>query len=376
MIYLDNASTTWPKPPAVMEAMTRYLTEVGVSPGRGIYAASVEAERSVVDTRRRLAKLFDAPDHDRIVICLNCTDALNMAIKGTLREGDHVVTTTIEHNSVARPLQAMVDSGFITQTKVKADSLGLLDPADFLAAMSSKTRLVICSHASNVLGTIQPVSQIGQLVRERDAVFLVDAAQTAGVLPIAMEREFIDLLAFPGHKSLLGPPGIGGLCVGERANIRPWREGGTGGDSSTPIQPEQFPFLLEAGTPNTVGIVGLGAALAVIDPPATLQHERSLLTQLIDSLADESAIEIQGPPLASARVGALSLTVEGYGPEEVAAILDESYDIAVRGGLHCAPDMHRTINTYPEGTVRVSPCYASKPQEMTKLTHALKEIVA
>ncbi|MFQ5490937.1 MAG: aminotransferase class V-fold PLP-dependent enzyme, partial [Phycisphaerae bacterium] len=210
MIYLDNASTSWPKPPAVAEAMSRYLEELGASPGRGGYGPAVEAERLVENTRRELAKLFDVDDANRVVLCFNCTDALNMAIKGVLAEGDHVITTMFEHNSVSRPLRRMADVGFVEVSCVAPGGDGIIDPQAIARAMKPQTRLVVCTHASNVLGTIQPVAEIGALVRQHEALFLVDAAQSAGVLPISAEAMGIDLLAFSGHKALLGPPGTGG----------------------------------------------------------------------------------------------------------------------------------------------------------------------
>ncbi len=376
MIYLDNANTSWPKPPQVAEAMTRYLREVGVSPGRGAYAQAAEAQRLVADTRRKLVNLVGGSDPDRLIFGLNCTDALNMAIKGTLGDGDHVVTTTLEHNSVSRPLQRLADAGVISLTRVEPDGGGFIDPEAVSAALRPRTRLVACTHASNVLGTIQPIEEIGRLVCQREALFLVDAAQSAGVLPIDVERQHIDLLALSGHKSLLGPAGTGMLYVGPRASLRPWREGGTGGDSASPVQPGELPTLLEAGTPNTVGIAGLGAALDTLTPAETLEHERRLLGRLVEAIADLPGVQIVGELDPWRRTGTLSILVDGYSPEEAAAVLDESFGIAVRGGLHCAPYAHRSMGTFPGGTVRVAPGPTTTTEDIDALIAALARMTA
>ena len=257
MIYLDNAATSFPKPKRVYERMNQFLREEAANPGRSGHRLSVAAEGQIVQARSLLAKFFGAKNSERIIFTLNCTDSLNIAIKGALRDGDHVVTTVLEHNSVLRPLNALEACGKITVTKIRPSKDGFVDPQDIKKAFQKNTKLVVMTHASNVIGVVQPVREIGRLVRETGILFLVDAAQTAGVVSIDVERDFIDLLAFPGHKSLYGPPGTGGLYVGERAKLIPWREGGTGFDSESRIQPETLPFLLEGGTPNSVGIVGL-----------------------------------------------------------------------------------------------------------------------
>jgi cysteine desulfurase family protein len=374
VIYLDNATTSWPKPPAVVEAMTRYLNEVGASPGRAAYAGAVEADRIVADVRRRLTELFDGDDSRRMILCHNCTDALNMAIKGALGEGDHVVTTVLEHNSVSRPLQALAEVGFIGLTRVPASAGGFVDPDQIARAIRPHTRLIACTHASNVLGTIQPLEEIGRLARRHEALFLADVAQTAGVVPISIKRMHVDLLAFPGHKSLLGPPGTGGLYVGGRATLRPWREGGTGGDSASPTQPGEYPHLLEAGTANTVGIAGLRAALEALDPARALAHERELLGRLLDGISENRKVHPVGDQSPDKRVGTLSLVIEGLSPEEAAGVLDESFGIAVRAGLHCAPDTHRATGTFPEGTLRISPGPATTAGEIDVLIEALDQI--
>ncbi|MEK7730287.1 MAG: aminotransferase class V-fold PLP-dependent enzyme, partial [Planctomycetota bacterium] len=256
-VYLDNASTSWPKPRRVIDEMMRFMAEDGGSPGRGGHRQAVAAERIVRDVRVKLARLIHADDPKRIIHCLNGTDALNIALKGSLREGDHVVCNQLDHNSVSRPLEALAARKFISLTRVPVSGDGCIDPDVVRKAITSATRLVTSVHASNVTGIIQPVAEIGRIAREHDLLFLVDAAQTAGVVDIDVEAMYIDLLAFPCHKSLLGTSGTGALYVGKRADVRPWREGGTGADSIYPTQPEEFPTRLEAGSPNTAGLAGL-----------------------------------------------------------------------------------------------------------------------
>ena len=375
IIYLDNAATSWPKPKRVIDEMARFMAEDGGSPGRAGHRMAVAAERIVRDARVKLARLINADDPDRIIHCLNGTDALNIALKGSLREGDHVVCTQLDHNSVSRPLEAMAARKFITLTRVPIASNGCVDPDAFRSTITPATRLITTVHASNVTGIIQPVAEISRVACEHDLLFLVDAAQTAGVVDIDVEAMHIDLLAFPCHKSLLGPSGTGALYVGERAILRPWREGGTGADSIYPTQPEEFPTRLEAGSPNTVGLAGLNAALDGLTPSETLAHERSLLDRIIRKLGSHDKIRIiLGGASLSRRVGVLSLVVEGVAPVDLAAILDESFGIAVRPGLHCAPYAHRALGTFPDGTIRVSPGWSTMEAEVDQLIAALRDI--
>jgi cysteine desulfurase family protein len=376
LIYLDNAATSWPKPPKVAAEMVRFLAEDAANPGRGDHRMALAAGRAVESVRARLARLFDSDRVERTIFCASCTDGLNAAIKGVLREGDHVVTTQLEHNSVARPLRRMADAGFITATWVAVSTSGFVDPDEIANAIRPDTRLVAVNHASNVTGLIQPVDTIGGIARERGTLFLVDAAQTAGVLDISMKRACIDLLAVPGHKSLMGPMGTGALVVGERADPRPWREGGTGGDSATPVQPSEYPHVLEAGTPNAVGIAGWGAALAVLEPAATLAHERRLVKQMVEGLSAVNGARILGDPHPDHRVGTLSFTLESMSPPEVAAVLDQEFQIAVRAGLHCAPLAHKAMGTFPDGTIRASVSRYNTEADIDELIRALGEIAA
>jgi cysteine desulfurase family protein len=377
VIYLDNAATSFPKPPSVYETMDRFLRMLGANPGRAGHRMAVGAEQEIDRVRHGLARTFHAGDHHRIVFTLNCTDALNMGIKGVLREGDHVVTTVLEHNSVSRPLQQMAENGYITLTRLDCSGDGYLDPDAVKQALTPKTKLVVVTHASNVLGTVQPIRAIGAIAREAGVTFMVDAAQTAGALPIDVEADFIDLLAFAGHKSLYGPPGSGGLYVRETVALKPWREGGTGGDSSTAVQPTEFPHYLEGGTPNTVGIAGLGAGVAFIAETGieTIHaHEQKLRNQLRDAVADDDRFKVHGPLNDGKTVAPIALTLKGMQPEDVGSILDQSFHIAVRSGLHCAPYTHRRMETHPGGMLRFSPGFFNTEEDISATIEALREI--
>ena len=379
MNYLDNAATSFPKPEGVYVAMDRFARHSLANPGRSGHRMALASEHALSDARHRLNRFFNGRNPDRWAFTLNCTDALNMAFKGALNDGDHVVTTNLEHNSVSRPLVAMSVAGRITLTRVPADGGGTIDPEAVRAAIGPKTRMVAMTHASNVLGTVQPVAEVGRIARERDLLFLVDAAQTAGVLPIDVQAACIDLLAFPGHKSLFGPTGTGALYVGPRAKLRPWREGGTGGDSLTPTQPTDFPHHLEGGTPNVLGVAGLVAGLDFVEERGVemiRRHEVELCDRLRRALAELPGFEVFGHADASRRVGALSFRCEVLPAPELAGLLDQSFDIAVRPGLHCAPYIHTALGTAPDGLVRVSPGPFTTTADIDHLIDALKQITA
>ena len=401
MIYLDNAATSFPKAPGVAEATATFIREAAANPGRAGHRMATAAEHRLDELRLKLARLFNAPEPQRIVFTLNGTDALNIAIKGVVGSGDadaktrpHVVTTVLEHNSVSRPLQALADAGRIDLTRVTCDVQGRVDAADIRAALTPRTRLVVLTHASNVTGTIQDAAAIGAIVREAGALFLLDAAQTAGVVPIDVRTMQVDLLALPGHKSLLGPTGTGVLYVGPRCGLpvdlvddsdeappvwSPFREGGTGGDSATPTQPTLMPYFLEGGTPNTVGLAGLAAGLDYVlsHPMAdTLAHEQQLCGQLLETLQQLPGCRVLGSPDPASRVGTVSFTVEGLDASDLGSILDDSFDIAVRPGLHCSPYAHRRFDTFPDGGVRVSPGPFSTADDIAQLTDALQQVLA
>ncbi len=377
MIYLDNAATSFPKPEAVYVAMDRFARHSLANPGRSGHKMALESEHALSDARHRLNRFFNGRNPDRWVFTLNCTDALNMAFKGVLNDGDHVITTDLEHNSVSRPLVALAEAKRITLTRVPSDTGGTISPEAIRAAITPKTRLVAMTHASNVLGTVQPVADVGRIVREHDLLFLVDAAQTAGVIPLDVQTACIDLLAFPGHKSLFGPTGTGALYVGSRVTLRPWREGGTGGDSLTPTQPTDFPHYLEGGTPNVLGVAGLVAGLDFVEErglEAIRKHEVDLCDRLRHAIADLPGFELFGHADASRRVGAVSFRCEMLAAPELAGLLDEKFDIAVRPGLHCAPYIHKALGTAPDGLVRVSPGPFTTNAEIDHLIDALKQI--
>ena len=385
MIYLDNAATSFPKPDPVFRAMDAFARTSAANPGRSAHRRAVEAEAMIDETRRLLARLFGCARPERVVFTMNATDALNMAIKGVLKRGDHAVTTVLEHNSVSRPLNRLERDGYITLTRLPADSGHRIDPGDVERAIVPKTRLVALTQASNVTGTIQPVAEIGKLVRGRGALLLVDASQSAGLVPIHVERDAIDLLAFTGHKSLLGPTGTGGLVVGERVEIEAWREGGTGGDSSSPVQPSEFPHRLEGGTPNVFGIAGLREGVKIIleqGVESILRHERRLLSTFHAALKDPGRFNWYGADSAitercgEGRVGLVGINLPGFTPAELAAILDEQFDIAVRPGLHCAPYAHRHQGTFPQGTVRLSVGFLTTEEEVRAAAVAFDDIAA
>lgn len=407
MIYFDNAATSFPKPPEVGRAMAKFIENDAANPGRAGHRMAVAAEQMLDDTRLKLTRLFDGDDHHRMVFAMNGTDALNMAIKGVmselLRSGEkpHVITTVLEHNSVSRPLQAMASNGQIELTRVDCGDDGFVDPDDIRKAIQPTTALIVVTHASNVLGTIQDAAAIGRIAREHDLLFCLDAAQTAGIVPISIKEMHVDLLAFPGHKSLLGPTGIGGLYVGERCpepaeavaatheagdmdramtrkrRMTPWREGGTGGDSSTPTQPALFPYYLEGGTPNTVGVAGLSAALDFVlnhDMAERLAKEQAMCAAIRDRFADDERFTWYGTRDVSRRVGTVSLNIANYEAPDAGSILDDSFDIAVRPGLHCSPYIHRRLGTFPSGAVRISPGDFNTDDELSQLLEALNQI--
>jgi cysteine desulfurase family protein len=385
MIYLDNAATSFPKPEPVFRGMDAFVRSSAANPGRSGHRRAVEAEAMIEATRRLLAQLFGCPRPERIVFTLNATDALNMAIKGVVRRGDHVITSVLEHNSISRPLNRMEKDGTITLTRLPANSEHLIDPDDVARAFTPQTRLIAVTHASNVTGTIQPVAAFGRIARDRGALLLVDASQSAGIVPIDVENDAIDLLAFTGHKALLGPTGTGGLVVGERAFIAPWREGGTGGDSSSPVQPEEFPHRLEGGTPNVFGIAGLREGVKILlerGVESILTHERKMLTTFYTALKDPARYSWYGADRVIAqqrgegRVGLVGVNLPGFAPAETAAILDEQFDIAVRAGLHCAPYAHKHLGTFPHGTVRLSVGLLTMAEEMREAAAVFDELAA
>ena len=359
-IYLDNAATSWPKPESVYRAVDRFQREIGAAAGRGAYGAGLEADRIVAAARNGIARLIGAGDPRQIVFTANGTDSLNLALHGWLRTGDHVVTTVAEHNSVLRPLRELIERRQITVTRVPCDAAGLVDPDDIRRALHPATRLVALVHASNVTGALQPVREIGQITRAHGAALLIDAAQTIGHLPLSVDEIGADLLAAPGHKGLLGPLGTGVLYVrkGREQELQSFRQGGTGTHSQEDRQPDSLPDKYEAGNLNMPGLAGLAAALDFLgrEGIATIAaREAALADRLRAGLQNVAGVTLYGPAYSNGRVGVASINIAGYDPQEAAMLLDATFGIQVRGGLHCAPAMHESLCTLAGGgTVRFS----------------------
>ncbi len=411
MIYLDHAATSWPKPPEVLAAMRDFLERAGGNPGRSGHRLSVEAGRIVYDAREAVAELFNAPDPLRVIFTLNATHAINIALHGLLRPGDRVVTSSIEHNAVMRPLRALANvpgtcevpgtlstsrshvpgtsevpgtwgaSSGIDLALIPCGPDGALDLAAAERLITPGTRLVVLNHASNVMGTILPVAPVAELAHRAGALLLVDVAQTAGAVPIDMQALGIDLLAFTGHKALLGPPGTGGLVIGERvdtAEMAPLLRGGTGSRSEFEIQPEDCPDKFESGTPNGVGIAGLGAGIRYVlrhGVAAIREHEVALARVLAEGLAAIPGVTVYGPADPAQRTATVSFTVAGRRVSEIGLRLDEEHGVLCRVGLHCAPAAHRTIGTFPEGTVRFAAGFSTTLDEVQQAVAAVARIV-
>ncbi len=379
MIYLDNAATSWPKPLAVYEELGSFLQHAGANPGRAGHQMAARAAWTVSETRRKLARLLGVDDPRRIIFTANATDALNLAIKGSLSAGDHVVTTVMEHNSVRRPLRALERIGVMT-TAVPANAEGIVQPDSIRSAMRRNTKLVVVTHASNVNGAIQPIAEIAEIAHARGAFLLVDGAQAIGSIPADMKALDADLLAFPGHKGLMGPPGTGGLALGGRIDttmLHPIREGGTGGNSEEDVQPSEPPDRYEAGTVNTVGIAALGAAVDFIlhnGVEAIEAHERALTTHLIEGLRAIDGVRVLAPEEPDQRVAVVSLIVDGWEPADFGAALDEAFGIACRTGLHCAPGACRALGAGGQGTIRMSPGFFTTVEEIDQAIEAVRDL--
>ena len=379
MIYLDNATTTWPKPESVYQAMDKFLREKGGNPGRGSYSLALAAKEMVDETRMLVARLINAPEVERVIFTHNGTDALNLGLKGLLKPGDHVITSAIEHNSVIRPLAKLERQG-VTVTRIPPSTAGGIVPAkDIEEAITGDTRLIIMNHASNVNGVIQPIKEYGQIARNRNLIFMVDAAQTAGRYPVDVQADNIDLLAFPGHKWLFGPPGTGVLYIGSRVNPDSIYEGSTGSHSQQEAQPEALPYKYESGTANSAGISGLGAGLKYISGEGLERiraHEQALTERLIEGLSGIPGVILYTAEDRTRQAPVISFNIEGFEPVDVGAILDQAFDINVRIGLHCAAAAHKTLGTFPSGTVRLSPGFLNTVEEIEATLQALEKITS
>jgi len=377
MIYLDNAATSWPKPEEVYQRVDQIMRHIGANPGRSGHMMAIEAGEIVQETRELVANLFGISHPSQVVFTLNATDSLNLALKGLLQPGDHVITSNMEHNAMARPLEALRKIG-VEVSKVTTSPIWGVSPQDVKAAIRSNTKLIAITHASNVTGTLNPICEIGQIAKEARIAFLVDSAQTAGAFPINVEEMGIDLLAFPGHKSLLGCQGVGGLYINSRIVLKPLREGGTGSKSESLEQPSESPERYESGTLNTPGIGGLGAGIKYIKKigiEKIKEHEDMLVTMLLKELEKIPQIILYGPPLGEPRAAVVSFNMKDVSAAEVCMILDKSFNIALRSGLHCAPDAHQVLGTLLGGTIRISPGYFNTQEDIEACLQAIATIV-
>ena len=375
MIYLDNAATTLRKPQPVIDAVVAAMTTLGNS-ARGTHDGSLSASRIIYGTREKLAELFGCPRPDHVAFTCNSTEALNTAICGLLNPGDHVISTDLEHNSVLRPLYRMEAERNVSLSFVPADRQGNLNYGDFARLIRPETRAIVCTHASNLTGNAVDIGRVGEIAHAHGLTFIVDASQTAGVLPIDMSAQHIDILCFTGHKSLMGPQGTGGLCLGEHVTLRPWKVGGTGVQTYSRSQPEQLPTLLEAGTLNGHGIAGLSAALDYIQKvgmDTIREKEEALMRRFYAGVSAVPGVTVYGD-FTAPRTAVAALNIRDYDSGEVADALSQDYGIATRPGAHCAPRMHRALGTEHQGAVRFSFGWFNTEAEIDTAIQAVKEL--
>ena len=381
LIYLDNAATTWPKPEEVHRFMADFYRDYGVNPGRSGYDKALEAEQVIHRCRTALTRFFNGDDPNRLVFCYNATDALNLVIKGVLHNGGHAITTNLEHNSVLRPLWHLSLNGGVKVTHLPFDRRGFVDPDDVRKALRPDTKLIIINHGSNVIGTIQPIAEIGRICRERGIFFAIDASQTAGVVPIDMKAMNLDAVCFTGHKSLYGSTGIGGICVAEKADIVSTRWGGTGVRSAQRTHLEEYPYRLEAGTLNTLGIAGLLAGQEYIAAQggvhAIHKREMALYERLVEGLRELDEVILYCADSPEGHLPVLSVNVRGFEAGNTGTLLDVDHNIATRTGLHCAPLVHEQMGTAEiKGTVRFSIGVFNTPEHMECAIAGMKDIAA
>lgn len=376
MHYFDNAATSWPKPEAVYQATDKFMREVGANPGRSGHCLSKQADTIVEETRELLAEFFGAPDSKLVAFTFNGTDGLNLVIKGLLDSGDHAITSNVEHNSVSRPLRRLERQG-VEVSYLQADAAGCLAAPELAAILRPDTKLVVVSHASNVLGCLQDVAALAKVTHRHGALFALDAAQTAGHYPIDMQALGIDILIVPGHKGLLGPYGTGAVITLRDVGILPWRDGGTGIKSDARLHPEELPYRLEGGTLNAAGIAGLGAALMFIKSTGVENialKERADMERLLACLQAEERVTIYGPEEADRRAGLVAFNVSGITSAELAQTMNDEWKIAGRPGLHCSPLSHRAVGTFPEGSYRLSPGFFTPSEELDTVCEAIKQV--
>lgn len=378
-LYFDNAATSWPKPEAVYRAAETQMRQICGNPGRSGHTRTLEIDRLIYRAREALAVLFNSPDPARIVFTLNATDALNIALKGYLHGGDHVLYTAMEHNSVLRPLKRLEQDLIITATAVPCSAQGYPDLAFLENSYQENTRLLVINHASNVTGTIAPLLKMIASAHDHGVAVLVDAAQTAGTISIDVTAAGIDMLAFTGHKGLLGPTGTGGLYVRPGINLMPLREGGTGSQSESALQPESMPERLEAGTLNSAGLAGLLEGVLFIQQQgidAIREKEMGIRNRLYEELQNIRGIKLYGPAEAENASAIVSFTIDNIDCGEIGYILENNFSVLCRTGLHCAPLAHQAIGTFPAGTVRLSPGYFTSHNDIAFLVEKIRETAA
>lgn len=376
-IYLDNAATSFPKPKEVADAVYDFMINNGTSSGRGSYKKAMQSDYIVYECRKLIGNLFNFDDPKKVVFTSNVTDSLNIAIRGILKENDHVITSSLEHNAVWRCLKTLEKDINIKIDTVECSKDGITNPEDIKKYIRKDTALIVFTQASNVLGTIQPVKEIGKIARENNIVFLVDAAQSAGAMKIDIKEDNIDILAFTGHKSLLGPMGTGGLIINTDIDIKPLKAGGTGGDSAYDYQPDYYPNHLETGTSNVSGIAGLRAAIKFLNKEGIdniHNKEKKLTKYALQRLETVKDIEIYGPKDCEKILSVISFNIKNKRPEDISTILDQKYDIMLRSGLHCAPTAHSIINTKDRGSLRIGIGYFNTKDDIDKLVEALNNL--
>ena len=376
-IYLDNAATSFPKPKEVATAVYDFMVNNGTSSGRGSYKKAMQSDYIVYECRKLIGKLFNFDNPKKVVFTSNVTDSLNIAMRGILKENDHVITSSLEHNAVWRCLKTLERDINIKIDTVECSKDGITNPQDIKKYIKKDTALIVFTQASNVLGTIQPIREIGAIAREHNIPFLVDSAQSAGAMKIDVKEDNIDILAFTGHKSLLGPMGTGGLIVNTDIDIKPLKAGGTGGDSAYEYQPDYYPNHLETGTSNVSGIAGLREAIKFLNKEGIENihnKEKELTKYALEKLETVKDIEIYGPKDCEKMLSVISFNIKDKRPEDVGSILDQKYDIMLRAGLHCAPTAHSVIGTKERGTLRIGLGYFNEKEDIDKLVEALNNL--
>lgn len=378
MIYLDNGATSYPKPPEVIETLIDVAANYCANPGRSGHLMAARTAQEIYRTRLEIARLFNIDDAGQVIFTKNCTESINLALKGILKDGDHVVTTSMEHNSITRPLMELRKKG-ISTTFVSCDKDGYPNPQNIKSAIRKNTRLIVMTAASNVTGTIMPLEETSRIALRKGVLFMVDGAQGAGHMNLDVKKNHIDILAAPGHKGLLGPQGTGLLYIRKGVEMIPLLAGGTGSRSMEKEQPRDFPEGYEAGTVNAPGIIALGAAVRFINRigiEAIAAHERKLTKKLQAGLERIGNVKLYGPADVARKTAVIAMNIDGMDSEEVAGLLNDRYSIAVRAGLHCSPAAHETIGTAETGCVRICPGLYTTENELNAVIEAVREIAA